>query len=92
VRRRQSSGRPGRTDSAPWWGNAAGAVVAVLFVLTVLSPFAYFLVPGFVNGKSLADSITRKSGQGSELASSTCKRVARDSDTWDCPVLAPDSV
>jgi hypothetical protein len=66
-------------------------VVATLFVLVVLSPFAYFLVPGLVNAKSLADSIMRKSGQGSVLASPTCKRGERDSDRWDCSVPAPGS-
>jgi hypothetical protein len=32
VRRRASSGPPGPIDSAPWWGIAAGVIVAVLLL------------------------------------------------------------
>ncbi len=84
MRRRQSSGRPGQIDSAPWWGNAAGAVLLVVLVLIVLSPFAYFLAPGFVNGKSLANSVVAKSG-GDNFGSS-CKRIQAQSDEWDCGI------
>jgi hypothetical protein len=84
VRRRPSSGRQAPIDSVPWWGNAAGIVLLVLLVLIVLSPFAYFLAPGFVNGKSLANSVVHKSG--GDTFGSSCKRVHKQSDVWDCGV------
>jgi hypothetical protein len=59
-------------------------ILAVVLVLIVISPFAYFLAPGFVNRKSLAHSVVGKIDGAYETS---CKRAPNQGNAWDCSVL-----
>lgn len=85
MRRRASSGLPGRSRRLPWWGWS----LIGLAILLIVFPLAYFFAPGFVNGRSLGYSVGGESGGGSAFDATICKRLPDEPGEWKCSV--PDS-